>query len=148
MQETGQKEPQKIKKMPHRFKKGQSGNPSGRVKIPDYLRKVRPFTNDEIRRTIAQIGRMTLNECREIRENKDSSAMRATIASCYIDAWEKGDIYKLEMMFCRTIGRPETKPVGENPEPLIIQRANGEQVLLTSAKNIEDDEVLDAEEVQ
>ena len=50
--------------------KGQSGNPSGRPKLPKNLKAVKEFTTEEIRRIIAKYLRMTIKELQPLMLDK------------------------------------------------------------------------------
>jgi alkylation response protein AidB-like acyl-CoA dehydrogenase len=68
----------------HRFKKGQSGNPKGKVKLPD------------IREALAKI----------LAEEKDGvTALEATLAALRAKA-TKGDIRAAEALLDRAFGKP------------------------------------------
>ncbi len=81
-----------------RFKKGQSGNPSGKPKVPDHLRDVKQFTAEEVNRTIAKYMRLSRNELAEINNNGDLPGFEAVICSIILQAHKSGDFSRLE--FC------------------------------------------------
>lgn len=87
-----------------RFKKGVCYNPSGRPKLSPELRKIKEFTTDEIRRTIAKYMRLSKGELqRIIKEESDKLPMfEAMVCSILANAYKTGDFSKLDFLLNRS----------------------------------------------
>ena len=118
-----------------RWKKGQSGNPSGSRKLPADLKKVAEMTTDELKRTIAKHFRMRKEELSKVLQDPKSQAINLIIVSTIVKAIKDGDIHKAEYLFMRSLGRVTEKVEIQHPEPVIIERANGQQVALDVRKD-------------
>jgi len=126
----------------HQFKPGQSGNPTGGLKLPEHLAKVRTFTRTEINATFSQFLRMTKDELQEVFNDSSTSALDLWIVSSIIGGIKKSEIGNLMMMLERMFGRgqfvkdlPE-RPDGTPPPQIILTLpSNGREVTInTTAK--------------
>lgn len=113
-----------------RFKKGESGNKSGR---PKGL-----FTIDQLKKVIAKHFDMTKEELAAILTNPKSKAIDLIVCSAIARAIKDGDIAKAEYLFMRSLGRVTEKVEIQHPEPVVIQRPNGEEVTLDVKKDPEE----------
>ena len=89
-----------------RFKPGQSGNISGRPKLPPELRAIAELTVDEIKRTIAKYGRMSAAQVQDVIENPATTMIELYIATIFATGAKVGDYAKLAFILDRSIGRP------------------------------------------
>lgn len=112
------------------FKKGVSGNQSGR---PKGL-----FTIDLLKKVIARHFDMTKEQVEKVLNDSRSKSIDLIICSAILKAIENGDINKAEYLFMRSLGRVTEKVEIQHPEPVVIQKANGEQLALDVRKD--DDE--------
>ena len=113
-----------------RWKKGQSGNPEGRRKLPADLRNIAEVTTAELKRIISKHFRMILPEIQKVIDNPQSTALDLIIASTIKQAIKRGDIQKAEYLFNRCMGRVTGKVEITQPEPVVIKRLNGEEICL------------------
>lgn len=113
-----------------RWKKGQSGNPSGGRKLPEVLTNVKLHTVNEIKHTISKHFRMSNDEINAVLLDPKASALDLIIASTIAKAIKHGDIHKAEYLFTRLVGRVTEKIELQHPEPVLIERPSGEQVIL------------------
>jgi hypothetical protein len=90
---------------PTRWVKGQSGNPSGKRKLPADLRKVADYTLDEIKRIFAKYGRMTAAELRKAIADPNLDAMHLMIAATYAHAIKTGDYSRAAFLIDRLVGK-------------------------------------------
>ncbi len=127
----GRKDPKRAMHLSaHQFKKGVSGNPSGRPKLPDRLKGTKPITTDELKYTIAKHFKMDEGQIEGVLSNPQSISLDLIIAATIKRAYKDGDIAKAEYLFMRSLGKVTEKIELQHPEPVVITRPNGEQVLL------------------
>lgn len=111
------------------FPKGVSGNPSGRTKLPAELKKIKPFTTEEVERLIAKYLRMTTAQLNEVVHDKKSPAIAVLFGSIIIHCAKSGDYSKLDFLLNRTIGRvSEAAPAMANttaPNIKLVMPDNG-----------------------
>jgi hypothetical protein len=112
----------------HQFKKGTSGNLQGR---PKGL-----FTTDMLKAVIAKHFEMSKEEIAALLKNDKAKAIDLIVCSAIMKAIKDGDIGKAEYLFMRSLGKVMEKLEVAHPEPVIIQRANGDQVML-DVKDVE-----------
>jgi hypothetical protein len=120
-----------------RFKKGSSGNPGGRPKLSPELKKINELTVDELKRTIAKHFRMTMEELTDVLHDPNSITLDLVICSAIAKAIKEGDMGRAEYLFMRSLGKVTEKLEVQHPEPVVIQRANGEMIALDVAKDDE-----------
>lgn len=116
-----------------KWKKGQSGNPSGKQKLPADLRSVAMITSEELKRLISKHFRFKIPELHKIVEDPESPAINVVLASTILEAAKKGDVQRAEYLFMRLVGRVTEKVEVQYPEPVVIERPNGEQMVLDVA---------------
>lgn len=92
-----------------RFKKGQSGNPSGKPKLIPELVGVKPLTKEEVARIIGKYSRMTYPELMELTSGASLPAIDMVIVNALKNAIKDGDLYKLGFLLERTIGKVTDK---------------------------------------
>jgi hypothetical protein len=97
------------------FVKGQSGNPSGKPrKIISALKNI-GYTKAEASDTINAMMAMTIDELKEVYDNKQSTILEKTIANALKKSLDKGSLYSLDALLSRTHGKP-TEMVELNAE--------------------------------
>ena len=94
------------------------------------LKKTKLHTIDEIKRTISRHFRMTNDEISAVLVDSKATALDLIIASTIAKAIEHGDIHRAEYLFVRLVGRVTEKIEVQPPEPVLIARPSGEQVVL------------------
>lgn len=97
------------RKLPdHLWKPGQSGNKSGRPKLPEHLRLIKEFTSIEIGRYIAKYGRATLNDLLAVEHNKEAPMIERIFAKMFHTAFDSKPEYALptlKFLLDRSIGK-------------------------------------------
>ena len=86
---------------PHRFLPGQSGNYSGRKKLPEHLRFVDKFTNEEIKAMVSMYLRMDSETMGNKLKAKDTPQADKAIISLIQEIIEKGCHSRLEYLLAR-----------------------------------------------
>lgn len=100
------------------FKKGKSGNPSGRKKLPEHLRVVAKYTKDEINALFSKYLRMDVFEMKAAMKADNIPAVEAWIASGISKGISNGDLYNLSLMCERMFGKTKAE---EMPKPPPIE---------------------------
>src|SRR4051812_46833163 len=113
----------------HLWKPGQSGNPSGKPKMPEELRSITMLTKDETARLIAKYGRMTKSELTEAIQRHDIPMIELTIASIYAQAAKGGDFTRMAFLLDRTIGKVENEIVVKQRMVEELQTLSDDQLL-------------------
>lgn len=118
-----------------RFKKGQSGNPSGRPKIPEDLKRASRLTADEFLGLCNKFLRMNLPDLLAVvgnpkQPNTQSSMLEMLVASIITKAVNEGDQRRLDFLLDRLLGKIVTPvsvqgEVGGPPTVILNIPSNG-----------------------
>lgn len=102
------------------FKKGESGNPSGRPKDL--------FTASRLKGMIDRFMLMTRTELQEIIENKSTSMIELQLAAALEASVKTGDFSKIAQIIDRAIGKVQDKLEVSTPTPFILRKRDGEEI--------------------
>ncbi len=87
------------------FKPGQSGNPGGKIKLPEDIREARKLNQIELERTVNKLlfaDRATIHESIK---RPETPMLELMVASIMAKAAQTGDQARLEFILCRMIGK-------------------------------------------
>lgn len=115
-----------------RFKKGQSGNPGGKVKLPEDIKQARKLNQVELERIINKYLYMDRDAVKEAISSPSTPMMELMVASIVAQAAQKGDHARLEFVLQRMIGKVKDQLEVSTPKPFIVERLNGDQILIGS----------------
>ncbi len=117
------------------WKKGQSGNPTGMPRIPDYLRGIASLTQLEVVKVISKYARMTRAELQIAATDANTPMLEVAIASVFAQAAKNGDYTRLSFLLDRAIGKvPVIEPTDEEAAALKDIRDLSDQELLRLVK--------------
>lgn len=125
-----------------RFKKGQSGNPSGRPKVAKELASISTYTDAELRKVISKYLRMIKAALIEAGNSEALPIIEIIIARTLVQAGNKGDFTRIMPLIERVAGKVlPVDPAAGAIHKLTIERISGEKVELTSKVETEVGEV-------
>ncbi len=127
-----------------RFKKGVSGNPGGKPKIPEDLKNIKVFSSQELHRIISRHLRMGKEESLAFVDEGSADMISLIVASALNRSLESGDFYKVEQLLMRLLGRVTDTVEVPHPVPVVIERRDGSIVELTTKQP--DQPTIEAEE--
>ena len=93
--------------IPHKFKKGESGNPNGRPR--KYVSQLREqgYKLSEVNDAIQALMAMNIEELKSVYQNPNATILEKTIANAMKKSLEKGSLYSLETLLTRVYGKPK-----------------------------------------
>lgn len=110
------------------FKKGQSGNPKGRKKMPEELKYAKKLNKEFVEVQLTKFLGKSVKDLDEILENSELPSMQHFISKIILIGIKEGDHVRLNFLFDRVIGKVTEKIEHKMPEPFIIEGFNGEKV--------------------
>lgn len=94
---------------------GQSGNPSGRPKIPKELQAIRSLSQIEVAKIVSKYAHMSQTEVAVLLKDPLLPMIEAAVASIFAHAVARGDYARLSILLDRAVGKvPQFEP--ESPE--------------------------------
>lgn len=119
---------------------GESGNPNGRPKLSEDLKKIRALTNKQLK----EVGDFLLLGTRatltEVSQNPESSLLQVWLSSVCITGIKKGDMGALNALLDRLVGKVTDKVQHTLPRPVIIKNRDGSQTVLGAEYPTEEEE--------
>lgn len=121
-----------------KFKKGMSGNPGGRPRVPDDIKLARQLTSFELDRILNKCAFLTLPQIEQLssKGNTESPIFEMIVAKILHMAFKNGDAWRTEFILNRLLGRvrdQEPKDVTPKLMPGQIVKVTFE-VFCTNAK--------------
>ena len=122
-----------------RFKPGISGNPGGRKKLPAEVKEAKNLTNNQMILILNKLMFMTDYDVSRVLNDPKTSKFERIVAKILDKADQQGDSMRLDFLLNRTIGKVTEKVQHTLPRPMVIQRSDGSQTILTSEMPEEDE---------
>lgn len=111
-----------------RWKKGQSGNPSGSVPYPPEIKRIHKFTADELKEMISVLLYATSAECEALAADPNAPKIKKIMATILLKAYEHGSMGQLDMVLNRVIGKVKDDVDVRVFKPSILVRRDGSEV--------------------
>jgi hypothetical protein len=105
---------------PHKWKKGQSGNPKGRPRKWVSTLTDQGYKSSEVHDCILAMMAMTLDELQDAYENENATVLEKTVANAIRRSIKKGSLYSIETLMDRVFGKPK-ETVNQNMSGRIEQ---------------------------
>jgi hypothetical protein len=113
-----------------RFKPGQSGNPGGKVKVPEDIKEARKLNQVELERIINKYLAMSRDEVKAAIGAPSTPMMELMVASIVAQAAQKGDHQRLDFVLNRLVGKVKDQIEVKQVTPFVIRHTTGEQTVL------------------
>lgn len=124
-----------------KFKKGMSGNPGGRVKLPVELREAAKLSKKEALEKLIYFLQMSKEDLLAITKNDTLKVMDHWVARICELGIEHGDAQRLNFMFDRIIGKVTDKVEHSVPKPTIITLSNGDKMIAGRIEALDEGEL-------
>lgn len=119
------------------FKKGQSGNPSGRPKVPEDVREAKKLTSVEMVRVLNKFNGWTLNQLAEFCKDGNNTVLEMMVARIMIKGIKDGTPTNLTFLFDRLIGKVKDQVEVSYPKPTVIKTVDGGSIVLGTSEKKE-----------
>lgn len=114
------------------FKKGVSGNPGGRRKLPEEVRIAKQMTQNELILIFNRLMFMTEAQIREHLQNAKTPIFERAICKVLNKADQYGDPGRLEFLLNRTIGKVTDRIEHRGMALTIIEKLDGSETHLAA----------------
>lgn len=117
---------------PYKFKKGQSGNPSGGRAHDPALRMIRHLTKAELVEIGNLVIKNNMEELKKIGKDPNASVIKTMLAAVAVKIITKGDMHALDVLLNRLVGKvkDEVEHTGtlHAPQVVVTLPSNGREV--------------------
>lgn len=120
-----------------RFKPGQSGNPTGKAKVPDEFKESRKLNQAELERAVNKFLFADRQTLQDVIKTPGTPMIEIIVASIMAQAAHKGDQQRLDFILTRILGRPVQQVQIGGLKPFVIESTGGEKILELGAKETE-----------
>ena len=125
------------------FKKGESGNPSGRKRVPEHIKKASKLTQHQLRKELSEFLLANERQVKEIANDEEAPVIRRILAKTCLSAL-KGNEKCTLLLLERTVGRVRETLEIQMPTPYVVEDiSSGKSIELGSKDPTIDAEVID-----
>lgn len=121
------------------WKKGQSGNPKGRVKLPEEVKEAKRLNRASMEAALNKFLTWETDKLAEFLRDTKNPVLDMIIAKILIEAMKKGDQMRLNFLFDRLIGKVQDKVEHTLPKPTVV-KLFGEDAALVLGSETKGDE--------
>ncbi len=119
------------------FKKGYSGNPGGRDKLPPEIREAKRLTRRSMEVALNKFLGWPTEKLAEFLRDTNNTVIEMIIAKILIEALKRGDQIRLNFIFDRLIGKVKDEVEVIGAKPTIIQLLNNKGQIILGSENDE-----------
>jgi hypothetical protein len=116
------------------FKPGQSGNPGGRVKLPDDIKEARKLNVVEFERAMNKCLYLTPANLELLLSAEETPVIEHLIGAVIKRGIKDGSHAHLDFVLNRLVGKVKDQLEVDGLAPFVIHKADGSQVLLGAKK--------------
>jgi hypothetical protein len=117
------------------------GDPrAGRPPMPADLKRANALTSVELRRTLNRVLFMRDDELLALTKDASAVQLERIVASIVLAATKQGDVQRMEWLAARLVGKVVDKVEVKVPEPFIVQRRDGSEIVMGAKPKKDEDE--------
>lgn len=121
-----------------KFKPGQSGNPSGRPKLPGDIVKAKSLNRVEAQRILNQLVYMSKDEIKAFMKRPDATMLELLIGSIIFKGVEQGDHQRTNFLFERLIGKVKDD-IEVTHLRRVVKKLDGTEIVYTNEPDKDDE---------
>lgn len=120
------------------FKKGVSGNPAGRVKLPDEVKEAKKLNHNAMVLALNKFLTWPTEELEAFTKDTSNPVLEMVIAKILVNAHKNGDHMRLNFIFDRLIGKVQDKIEHSLPKPTVVKLFGEDAALVLGSESKED----------
>lgn len=121
------------------FKPGQSGNPSGRTKLPEEIKQAQKLSKVSMYAALNKFLHWPLEDLEKFCADKSNPVMEMIIAKILVGAHKNGDHMRLNFIFDRLIGKVSDKVEHKLPKPTVVKLYGEDAAVVLGHQSNEDE---------
>lgn len=112
------------------WKKGQSGNPGGRPKLPEHLKFIRSISSAEVAKIISKYACMTYDDLKASLNDPLQTVLEKAVAKVFQKAIKEADYTALNFLLDRAVGKaPIMQDEDDDSEEAKLNRMSFQDLL-------------------
>jgi hypothetical protein len=112
------------------FKPGQSGNPGGRVKMPDDIKAAKRLNKIELERLLNRLIWMTKEELLAHLRDKETPGFEVLIGNIVLKGIAGGDHQRAEFLIQRLVGKVQDELKVTGLKPYVAVLSDGKEIIM------------------
>jgi hypothetical protein len=122
------------------FQPGVSGNPKGGPGLPKDLRDARKLNQQELERVVNKYLNQSLPALMLAMQDECLPMLDMVVANILVQAAQAGDHHRFDFILNRLVGKVQDRVEVTLPKPFVVNRLNGEQVVMGAELPPKEDE--------